>query len=1638
MSSKSPIWNSFMTGGCVDELVKALINAGSEKDAVVRQSIGDALVKLGKTQPNLVLSLSCSHLVENAKISQPHRIILLTSMEKIIEVSLDQIDNFLAASVIKECVAEITSVKDGNLDWQIAASSVLVAIARQYCKEVMEELFKKFLPGAIPHFIIIDTLGRMAVSDALIIVPFINDILGRILPLLSEIKQENLRLILSNALEKFCCAIHEYVANIDQAPDKSIQKDTFTTSVQAAFDVLYSQWLLSKELKVKVGVMAALCQMVPILNIEKVYDYLGGLVTSILQLYKKMSDIVTLTQGLEQILQTVTSVNSTRLELHLDNLLTTLFSQVSLNCDSNNNAVTKNRVELLRCFIVLEKAFADKVISMLLQRLEVANEKTRITALIILRHAISNGGSHMSEKKALILSGIRVILSDSNNKVKQNMLQVISAMAYQDYLILEGGEIMVEYMVKLASSQISANHPAVKSNEPESISNEVVCQMSSNMLQLFSVTLDCTEDLFWPYLLEFLLPPAYTAGIGCACNCITSILEKKLTKDSSCIKIAFDKHVNIPQPAAIFVRLLTLSGYPQHDNRNMSLLLALKMMGPLFDDNLSALWLEVIPKLIKYGEGEDFKNATSSWHDLLLKFLTKSLDRVDDENWTACVGEAMGNQIALYQEISEEKHFLFKCLGAVLRKSTKKDVVNRLLDVMYKSVRHNSYLETQGFAAACGFAASSHLDIVLSKLEFITKSVTSKQSSGFFGFLKDQVSSSDESEEKVKATIVLCYGYVCIHSPPSLIVSRLEGCVMRVLLPCFLSLKSLSLKYSALQTTIFIAKSVHKDHLGIVHNFSGRNELLSHVQGIIKQELASTVISSLRPLMLRACCSLVMLEPKLSDIQLKELVSITYRFTITVPDSDELWKQDFYQPSSKTLCSQSLEAMQELLLEIIEKNFTEEDLEIIFCELQSWSSQPSNIERERTIMIINKLINVYQSTYKASPLHLCKMIGRLAGRCTDPSLLVCNTAIDSIHALLQVLQKFSNQMPSDQSIVNNILSLKNRLTKPDAAALFSMANDLAKVLCKLLTLNQLQTFIFQILNGLTDHHDQTSSGCCVILNAVMKIRGMEFEAKVMEEVLKDLFVKLPCITNRQAHTGALRLLRICTLHHLSCVTSFLLNQQVPFSDVITEAWHTLGQDNQLFGIIIDHMLQSLEKSVPFDETMEMKGKSSQLARSATVLSISITCALTELLKVEETANCILERYPQILCAVLIRISDSIEVKASKISRTNEKHGAPNPLNLACDALKQLLRSVSSTDFLKELEEDNVFKLLESESTADQAYRRIAEGLSTHQADHLNQIIILLSSHANSIYDCRRILICSLFAEFVYQNCNNNTNLLELVINNLLGKLTDQCAKVRQQSIRGLGNISNVKLVEIKKYTMSAVSGLMDGMNDKEDFDDAIILEAMNGFRKICLEIDESDIRSILINILLRIKPCFEKENPLIRSAAFNLFGTLAKFATGSSKEIVVEQVHGSIICLLLHLNDSDLLVREACIKTLRDVGHLLSSEEINAMFQSHLLSAETLHYGEFINRLAKLMINDFPDKFNFYIMNVISYFKSHFSQIRSNAAMLVGFLMFNLPDTNYNTVPKQLICNSLTLLLKDVEIDVRIKAVEAMSYLHRL
>ena len=85
------------------------------------------------------------------------------------------------------------------------------------------------------------------------------------------------------------------------------------------------------------------------------------------------------------------------------------------------------------------------------------------------------------------------------------------------------------------------------------------------------------------------------------------------------------------------------------------------------------------------------------------------------------------------------------------------------------------------------------------------------------------------------------------------------------------------------------------------------------------------------------------------------------------------------------------------------------------------------------------------------------------------------------------------------------------------------------------------------------------------------------------------------------------------------------------------------------------------------------------------------------------------------------------------------------------------------------------------------------------------------------------------------------------------------------------------VLQVQKFCTMVLSALMKGIDDKEDVDDVIKLEAMGGLSRILSCVSENDIQAILINIALSIRPCFEKVTFLLKCLIFFLHTIICLF-----------------------------------------------------------------------------------------------------------------------------------------------------------------
>ncbi|KAG5856775.1 hypothetical protein ANANG_G00011450 [Anguilla anguilla] len=1639
----------------VEQVSLALMDAANDRDPVVQEQVRKSMLRLGKQQPDKILFMCQDYLLKHPKLIVGHRVVILQTIELVVKSKIDDISYPKIKSIISLASDEMTRSKEVVPDWQQAASNILVAVGNKHINDIMEEILSKFQPGVLPHFFVVQTLANLSDSNVYGMVPFLNAILGTMLPMLSMAKQDNMKWVFSSALCHFSESILEYLANLDKAPDPTVRKDTFSSEVYAAYDILFCIWLQSRETKLRLTVAEALGPMSHLMAHDKLEEQLPKLIPTMLSLYKKNTEHYIISKSLCQILDASVNMGSRVLETQIDGLLLGLHQQVCAPVDYSNPPTVKNHNEVLRCFSIMANTFPDRLTVFVLQKLENSNERNRMGSLAVLRHLI-NSSTIIEVKRPLILASIRVPLLDNSNKVKKMVVQVISAMAHHGYMELEGGDALVKFIVQhcaLPNSQLGHRPP-----DPEEVTNEALRSMCENTLHLFTTTVGRLADVLWPSLLCYLTPMQYANATTPLCKSLILLGNKKKAAQESNFTIDFKEQASLPTPYVLLTRLLVNASFPfwRRGQGNPSLCL-LKVLSTNIHPKTETVWDTEIPLLLNYLEDctEETLNR-KQWEGSLLELLSKTLVAIQDDKWSCQLAVEATRYLPTYNGSLEEKSFLYKFIGVTLQQCYNKDLVKKLLQEILVGARHNDAIERTGVAVGIGLCASSHLDGTLAKLEDFGKSDAFKKASGIFGLLKDK---NDVEVEKIKSSLILCYGYVALYAPPDQILGRIDSDILRSISKHFntkvlgikVETKDLTMKLSLMESVGLIAQAVSVCVRQQSYSFTRKQELLGVMLDFMKAEPPDVMRTPIRHLAMTTCAHLINLDPVLSESEnfdlLRTCLNSMYGLS-PVEDPDRGKEDEILDPQQReALYADTFRALHDLLRNILARDLSPDGLQGVFKHIEGWLSSGRDYERERAVRTIAEILEFYLDNLKVKNMvtfhNLGALLGRLAPRCTDPSAVVRRAAIDCIYNLLYIQLRYEGfALDFKDESVESLITLREQLNNPDHAVLYRTCSELTKIISKRLPQQQLNTLIFMLFEGLVDSQSNCSRASSVVLNTLLKNRGGGLQ-DLVPEMLEVLHIRLQAISEEQVKVAVAQSILILATQHLQTVVNTLVSYPLPFDSWSCEMWIALGADSTLASQIMELIIEKLNVMVPYVDKKESMLRSGT-TKVATSHPLAMTCALREMMLNGQTLDAVATLFPRLFSTLLVRLGSSVGVLLPKDINSNsigpERRAPGKPpasfdvCGVAVEAMRILLARAQLDEVVKPLDREGAWDKLKDPQKHIDGVTQLARAMAKHAGPRLPAIVESLCPSLSNIYECQRITVTAFFSELLNHHVVTELMMMDVLMNNMMERISDPCGTVRMLSIRGLGNIAVGSPEKVNKYAKELLAAMSSGMEEKDDPGKHITLEAMSGLSKVLLYLDKKNVQLLVVYIFMKIKPFLESENDEIRSASIMLLGNLSMF--GSGEPVFKDQIHNVLVSLLLHLNDPSTQVVKACKYAMRECAPVVGSEQITSMFQNHLHEDKGLHYGEFINDLTKYIIQDFPAMLNFYHITVIQFFKSNWAEVRASAAMFMGFLLGNLPEEYFSQMNMASLTKGLVQLLQDPDPLVRAKAAEAMGRFH--
>ncbi|XP_072269283.1 maestro heat-like repeat-containing protein family member 1 [Pyxicephalus adspersus] len=1522
-----------MAGSSVKRLAVTLMDSSTDKDPDVQEQIYSSLCFMGETAAVEVLESCDSYLRQHDKLSSPHRSIILRAMKTIVKDNLPTLNRDTAKTVILLASNEMTKSKDVVFEWQQAASDVLVAVGRSYINDVMEEILVKFQPGILPHFFVMQTLANLSVANVFGMVPFVNSILGTMLPMLGMAKQDPMKAV-------FC-------------------------------------------------VGEAICS----------------------------------------------------------------------SLDSSTLMMERNKNELLRCFTVLGSKFPDYLLSFLLPKLETSNPKVRVGTLIILKQVINSSAPFMEVKKPLILAAVRPPLEDNSNRVRRAMVQLISAMAHHGYLEQHGGDVLLEYIIRLCC--ITPNtmvHQQVMSHPCPFF----LCIIAQHPLQIFFIKWDI---FLFPYFWTTQTEPIYW---------LVPIYSKPTQHCGNVISRVFNGHSMAVQSWGMdVVGMVVLSASVQPtDGRNEAALRLLSVLQINIHPAIGRCWEQEIPHLLQCLEGNRHGHVALLlglfYSVALFQLLVGSLHTVSDDAWTCQLSQEMRKQLGSYNDFPVEKNFLYKCIGTTLGACCNRDVVRIGLQELLTNAQYQDETEREGLATAFGICSTHHLDDTLEKLSEFLKSDIMKKNVGIFNIFKDR---ADGDLEKIKSALILCYGYVALHAPTELVLPRIESDILRNVFLYFHT-KDLSLKLCLIRSISMIGLAVcNSSQAGFFH-FSRKSELISQLVEFLKLEPIDDLRSALRHRALLACTYLVKLEPPLNDASKTELINTALASVFPLPPIGSGIPGELHK---ETLYVDTLDSLIELLQSLILWNLTPQGLQDIFTILNPWIKSSKEHERERALDVSAGILKFYLQKLNVNsvvPFHnLGLLIGRLSPRCSDSLASIRQRTLDCIYYLLYIQLRYEGFAPDHKDeLVEKLLTLRHGLMNPDSNILFHTCYNIAMIIGKRLPPEQLTSLLFITFESLSDPDTNCSRAATVMINSLLKDRGSILLSKV-PEIINRVREQLEETSEEHIKKAAIQAIYILATQHVGAVVSSLLSSPLPYDSETCTLWKALSSDPPLTSQVLDLLLAKMTGDVPYKENKSSLLSSSS-NRVATLLPLAATCALQEVLSQPESAPVVQELHPQLFVALLLRVSSMVGVQPPKNLGATKDRKSPglgsaspprtvDPCSCAIETLKFMLTQGGNEEVMRGVEADGGWENMKKEDAHHVGVASLSSAMVRCAAPKLPVIIKNLQAAQGSVYDGQRITATAFLAQLLASSELGGFVFLEPLMDNMTSRLKDSRVIVRMLAVRGLGNIASGYPEKVRKNGTHLLTAMINAMDDREDPEHIVTQEAMSSLCRLLPYIKDTDLHSLLIHTAIRIRPFFDHERTDLRAASIMLFGTLSKFVAGQGEEVLFEQILNGLVTLL---HPAPILPGQ-CLHTLgvymapcpHTAGSLPSHPGgIQSVWMCTNLPPWLCHIGvyraisilwgppylgvnvvseQFFYLSSLLQVQGYPEVIARLIQTNVTYFKSIWPEIRAAAPMFIGFLVLHMRKDQCKMVDLDHLVTSLIVLLKDPIPSVRVKASETLGRL---
>ncbi|XP_074093199.1 maestro heat-like repeat-containing protein family member 1 isoform X2 [Macrotis lagotis] len=1091
-------------------------------------------------------------------------------------------------------------------------------------------------------------------------------------------------------------------------------------------------------------------------------------------------------------------------------------------------------------------------------------------------------------------------LPNHNYKVKGVVAKLILTLGKGGHLCTDSAIVLIRFLID------ECMKPLDVSTSDKMRVNDERKKLKTLCLEILTdcVHNPCMTKLMWPMLLEYITPDQY-ASISLILSFVLYLAEKLQHEEQDALNINYSECVlgtiimptgnrRTPTPQFLFLQLMVLS-YSNNVNKKIreNALRILSILHHQISKQLGKGWILKIETLLNYLEGDEQCYSQKFWEEKVLMFLDYTLQSITKQKWIFHFLEDIISQLRLGQGSPNEK----------------------------------------GFSYGVGIWASGHLQEALNNLERMGMLIEKLHDGKILYYL--------EVPTCKEMTWLLFHSYqkVLLLVPKEQLLPIVETGIIEKLVNCFnTSCPDVQIRRAFIQS-LLMAGEIMAQGKSLFFQTNLRRAATNHLLQILAAESKEDPDTSFCSDIMTALSYLGELYPPLNGEEVDLIISccLTCVFSLP-PKNDSLTGKSPSRMPGKSLSQKKIEALDNIIMTILESQPTPEITFRIFKHLSKWLGLENPVLRIGAMRLSQLLFSFYYTSEEVRILpYLGFFAGALVPRCFDQLPSVRRWASSTI---ISVLQGNKNNKLSGFSEIEGY-NLKT--DGQEAEAFTFMPIDIAKLIFNYLPLGELLNFLYTAFDGIMDRVTCPQS-IVSVLRMVVEFNGTRVRDEI-PAIVTILVEMMHSLKDELVQKELIAMIQQLTKLAPKTVVPCLLKTPLPYDKDIKELWRLFGNDACLAMLVLPVLLHC-NKGQKKETKLRIK---SHEPIPPFPKETQALWEVTAALEFKETLDGLEDKIFTTYFLSLPHLSRE-QTLESKAQSSIE----PTSYSSMEAGFKNFLELQGFHNVVVEMENRQVWKFLQNAQFVHIGVIHLCRSLIQFPKILNHNVLHSLLPFLKSVEHEYRLVCTALFSELL--GCQEMGALEKKSMNTAL-KLEIERTKdinpiIGYLAVRALGNALVGLPKETPKHKKTIFKVLTEALC--QACDPKVIEETLIVLGKFIPFLKTLKWYTVF-QLVLQIRALLRDETTTIRLAAVTLYGHLLSFV--NKKPVFVDQVEKSLGSLLILLKDNDPRIVKSSRIVLRDCSSFLQSEPLKE-FLENLQPEGEINFPQFYGKVYNLLMEE--------------------------------------------------------------------------------